>query len=97
MLLIKQKEANNSVREQTHLFSLFTRDTRSKCNKCDGVDRILEEDEATKMTSNITNHGCVQTNHQNRYHESWIPVHHPFFFVQFHFFQSRTKILGETN
>ena len=42
-----------------------TRYTGSESNKCNGVDTVLEIDEAAKMTGNITNDGSAAANEKN--------------------------------
>lgn len=37
---------------------LFTRDTGAKGHKGNGVDAVLEVDEATQVSSHVTDNGC---------------------------------------
>ena len=80
---------------------IFTGYTRSERHKCDGIDGVLEEDEASEMTSHIPNHGRVQTNHEDGGDKGWIPIHQSFvfhlfqitIFIFYHFFKKCDKNL----
>ena len=65
------------------LSNSFTGYTSSKRHKSNGVDGVLEENEASEMPGNITNDGSIQTNHEDGSNKGWIPVHQTFGFTIF--------------
>ena len=46
----------------------------AESHKGNGVDGVLEEDEAAQMASDVTNDSGTKTNHGNRNHEAGISV-----------------------
>ena len=57
-----------------HKTILQTRNTSSQCYKGNGIDRVLEEDEAAQVTCHVTNHSCTDTNHGNGDDETWVAI-----------------------
>jgi hypothetical protein len=55
-------------------YDLGTRHAGSQSNKCDGIDAVLQVDEAAKMASNITNDGSAATDEGDRYDKSEISI-----------------------
>lgn len=47
-------------------------DRSSKCDKSDGIDGVLEVDEASEMTSDVTDDSRAETNHEDRDDECWV-------------------------
>ena len=58
-----------------------TRHTSSQCNKCNGIDGILQEDEAAQVTRHITNNCRAGTNHGDGDDEAWVAISEPCFIV----------------
>ena len=54
---------------------LQTRNTSSQCYKGNGIDGVLEEDEAAQVTCHITDHSCTDTNHRNGDDEARVAIH----------------------
>ena len=46
----------------------------AESHKGNGVDGVLEEDEAAQMASDVTNDSSTKPNHGNRNHEAGISV-----------------------
>ena len=53
-------------------YVFFTRYRCAESNKGNGIDGVFQEDEATKMASNVANDSSTKTDHGNRNHEAGI-------------------------
>ena len=53
---------------------IFTRNTSSQGNESNGIDGVLEIDEAPEVTSNISDDCCAHANHGNGDDETGISV-----------------------
>ena len=68
-----RKDRKNRVYKRYTIFELTwklcghccTRHTGSQSNKCDGIDAVLQIDEAAEMTSDITNDGSAAADESN--------------------------------
>ena len=54
-----------------------TRDTGSKGNECNSIDAVFEVDEATKMTSDISDDRSANTDASDGNHKSGVAIGNP--------------------
>ena len=51
-----------------------TRHAGSQGDEGDGIHAVLEIDEASEMTGDVTDDSSVATDEENGYHKSWITL-----------------------
>jgi hypothetical protein len=54
--------------------NLYTRNTGPQCNEGDSVDTVFKIDEASEMTSDITDNSSTGADEENGNDKSWVSI-----------------------